>query len=181
MIGPSLSNLFQKGIGEQDIIGISQLAETCTGNTDFSNSGIGPQKDDRTKDKGKDTNNGNRITSRSEYWKILADELKKYGNIRLAIKEQQENHDRLQKEVNHLTKQKQELSAYFQIATSFINAINNQISYYKGFMDQFNRDLNHRINLSSSFSHPFILIVNKNAEKDKDGAGNQDDEKTGKA
>ena len=38
LVGPSLSNLFQKGIGEQDIIGINQLVETCTGNTNFSNS-----------------------------------------------------------------------------------------------------------------------------------------------
>ena len=178
LVGPSLSNLFQKGIGEQDIIGINQLVETCTGNANFSNSGTGPQKEDRIKDKDKDTNNGNKITSRSEYWKLLADELKKYGNIRLAIKEQQENHDNLQKEVNHLNNQKQELSAYLQIATSFINALNNQISYYKGFMDQLNRDLNYRINLSTGFSHPFILIVSKSTDKDKDGTGKQDDEKT---
>ncbi len=178
LVGPSLSNLFQKGTGEQDIIGINQLVETCTGNANFSNSGTGPQKEDRIKDKDKDTNNGNKITSRSEYWKLLADELKKYGNIRLAIKEQQENHDNLQKEVNHLNNQKQELSAYLQIATSFINALNNQISYYKGFMDQLNRDLNYRINLSTGFSHPFILIVSKSTDKDKDGTGKQDDEKT---
>jgi hypothetical protein len=181
LIGPSLSNLFQKGIGEQDIVGMSQLVETCTSNKDFSSSGTGPQKEDRAKDKGKDTNNGNIITSRSENWKILAGELKKYGNIRSAIREQQENQDRLQKEVNHLTKQKQDASAYLQIATSFINAINSQISHYKGYMEQLNRDLNHRINMSSSFSHPFILIVNKNDGKDKDGTENQDDEKTGKA
>ena len=176
-----MSNLFQKGIGEQDIIGISQLVETCTSNTNFINSGIGPQKEDRTKDKDKGTNNGNRTTSRSEYWKLLADELKKYGDIRLAIKEQHENHGKLQIEVNHLIKQKQEVSAYLQRATSFINAINNQISYYKGFMDQFNTDLNRRISLSSGFSRPFILIVNKNKGKDKDGAGDQDGEKTSKA
>jgi hypothetical protein len=181
LIGPSLSNLLQKGIGEQDIIGINQLVETCTGNTNFSSSGFDPQKEDMVKDKDKDTNNGNKITSRSEYWKLLTDELKKYGSTRSAIKAQQENHYRLQKEVNDLNKQKQELSAYLQIATSYINAINNQISYYKGFMDQFNRDLNHRINLSSKFLHPFILIVNKNDEKDKDGVENQDGEKTGKA
>ena len=106
----------------------------------------------------------------------MADELKKYGDIRLAKKEQQENHSRLQKEVNHLNNQKQELSAYLQIATSFTNAINNQISYYKGFINKFNRDLNHRINISTEFSHPFILIVSKSTEKDKDGAEKQGDE-----
>ena len=176
-----MSSLFQKGIGEQDIIGISQLVDACTDTIDLSDSGIGPQKEGRDKGKGKDTNNGNRVTGRSEHWKLLAGEIKKYGDIILATKELQENHDRLQKEVHHLTSQKQEVSAYLEIATSFINAINNQISYYKGFMDQFNRALNHRINPSSSLSHPFILIVNKNDGKDKDGTGNQGDEKTGKA
>ena len=38
LIGPSLSNLFQKGIGEQDIIGINQLVETCSNNIDTGNS-----------------------------------------------------------------------------------------------------------------------------------------------
>ena len=48
-------------------------------------------------------------------------------------------------------------------------------------MDQLNRDLNYRINLSTGFSHPFILIVSKSTDKDKDGTGKQDDEKTSNA
>ncbi len=35
------------------------------------------------------TNNRNKITSnRSEFWKLLTDELKKYGGIKLAMKDQ---------------------------------------------------------------------------------------------
>jgi hypothetical protein len=84
-IGPALSYLFQKGLSEQDIISISQLVEICTINTDFSNSGKSLHS--KYSAQGTNNNNGNMITSRSEYWKQLIDDLKKYGNIKLAIKE----------------------------------------------------------------------------------------------
>jgi hypothetical protein len=171
-IGPSLSNLFQKGISEQDIIGINQLVEICINNTNFSNSNIGPQNESNTKD----TNKDNKIISRSEYWKLLTDELKKYGDIKIAIKEQQENHEKLQKEVNHLKEQKQEIINYLQIATSSINAINNEISYYKGFIDQFNKDLKYKINLSSRFSSSPIFIICNNSEKEEEEEGYKEDE-----
>jgi hypothetical protein len=63
LIGPSLSNLFQKGISEQDIIGINQLVEICIGSTNFSNYIIDPQNEKMSKG----TNKGNKIISRSEY------------------------------------------------------------------------------------------------------------------
>jgi len=72
LIGPSLAYLFQKGISEQDIVGISQLVEICTINTDCSNSGVGPQNENSPKD----TNNGTRITGRLERGQQLITELK---------------------------------------------------------------------------------------------------------
>jgi hypothetical protein len=42
LIGPTLSNLFQKGIEEQDIVEINQLVETCINNTKFGNVDIAP-------------------------------------------------------------------------------------------------------------------------------------------
>jgi len=150
LVGPSLSNLLQKGIGEQDIININQLVENIV-----------------TIDLIDKSNNG-KPESKSEYWKTLVEELKKYDNIKLAIKEQQENLDKLQKQVNHLDKQKQEILNYLQIAISIINTINNQIYYYKGFIDHF-KDINHhKFNVSNRPSVPFIFIVNKDIKKDKD-------------
>ena len=150
LIGPSLSNLLQKGISEQDIININQLVENSTTTKDIDKS--------------------NKITSKFEYWKILIEELKEYENVKQAIKEQQENHDRLQKQINYLDKQKQEILKYLQIAISFINTINNRIYYYKGFIDLFNKDLNYyKFNVPGSRpSYPFIFIINKDMEKDKD-------------
>jgi hypothetical protein len=120
------------------------------------------------------SNNNNKITnssnSRSEYWKTLIEELKKYENIKVALREQQASRDNLQKQVNYLDKQKQELLKYLEMAISIIYTINNTAYYYKGFTDQFNKDLNYRNNsLSSSLSSklpiPFIFIIN-NDNKD---------------
>jgi hypothetical protein len=167
LIGPSLSNLLQKGIGEQDIVNINQLVEICTkSSTDFPNHNTDSSSSQNIKDK--DTAKRIRVNSRSEYWNSLIEELKKYENIKVAIKKQQENHDKLQKKVNHLQQQKQTILSYLQIAISFINEINNRIYYSKGFVDKFNKDLNYRNgNMLPSFSNPLIFIINKNNDNIK--------------
>ena len=133
----------------------------------------------------KSNNNNNKITnssnSRSEYWKTLIEELKKYENIKEATREQQENYEELENQVNYLDKQKQEVLKYLEMAISIIYTINNTAYYYKGFTDQFNKDLNYRNNgLSSSSSsklpRPFIFIINndnKDIKKDKERGGSE--------
>jgi hypothetical protein len=154
LIGPSLSNLFQKGIGEQDILGINQLVETCSNNIYIDT------LNENTKNK----------ISRSEHWKLFTDDLKKYSDIKIAIKERQGNLENVQKEVNELNKQKQEISIQCQIAISLINTINNKISYIKGFMDHY-KAFNDKTNLPSRFSSvPVFIIVYKNT-------GNNDESK----
>jgi hypothetical protein len=160
LIGPSLSNLFQKGIGEQDILGINQLVETCSNNI---NTGT---LNENTKNK----------ISRSEHWKIFTDDLKKYSDIKIAIKERQDNLEKVQKEVNELNKQKQDFSDYLQILISFINAMNSKISYYKGFMDHHHKDINDKINLLSRSLNPPIIIIYTNSGKDKED--NDDDDES---
>ena len=117
-IGPALYNLLQRGMVEQNIIDIHYLIETIN-NTDISN------KKENTKN---DIN-------RSEYWKSFIDGLKRYGDIYLALREQQAIYKKMKKEFNYLDEQKQEISKYIQTAISFINTLNNQISYYKGHLD----------------------------------------------
>ena len=150
LIGPSLSNLFQKGIGEQDIVGINQLVETCSNNIN-----IGDQNEN-TKYK----------ISRSEHWKLFTDDLKKYSDIKIAIKERQDGLEKIQKEVNELNKQKQDVSNNLQILISFINAINSKISYYKGFMDHHHKDISDKINLASQSLTTPIIIIYTNSGKD---------------
>ncbi len=65
---------------------------------------------------------------------------------------------------------------YIQTAISFINAINSEISYYKGFIDQIKNQKN-KINLSSRVSLlPFFILVNKNSGKDEDGDKDEKDD-----
>ncbi|MGN6628493.1 MAG: hypothetical protein ACTHKJ_01290, partial [Candidatus Nitrosocosmicus sp.] len=170
LVGPSLSNLLQKGIGEQDIVNINQLVEICTkSSTDFPNHNTDSSSSQNIKDN--DIDKRISVNSRSEYWNSLIEELKKYENIKVAIKKQQENHEKLQKQVNHLEQQKQATLSYLQIAISFINEITNRIYYSKGFVDFFNKELNHRNN-STSFSNPLIVIINNNRDIKKDREDN---------
>ncbi|MER5175180.1 MAG: hypothetical protein ABJB76_01695 [Candidatus Nitrosocosmicus sp.] len=176
LIGSALFNLFQKGVSEQDIIGINHLLEVCTNNnTVFSNSDPNNNNENIHKDNGKD----NTTSNRSEYWKLLTDDLKKYGSIKLAIKDKQDNYDKLHKEVNELNKQKQETSVFLQLAIFFINKIYQKISYCKGFLDRYNKDLDNKNSLSSRASILPILIVYENAIKEKDADDSKDKEDDG--
>lgn len=186
LVGPSLSNLLQKGIGEQDIVNINQLVEIYTrSSTDFSKY----NKDSASSSsfssqniEDKDTNKRIIIKSRSEYWNELIEELKKYENIKVAIEKQQENQDKLQKQITHLERQKQEILRYLQISFSFINAINNKIYYFKEFADFFNKDQRFRNNSSllSISSNPLILIINNNNDIKKDRENNTEKGKENK-
>jgi hypothetical protein len=168
-VGPILSNLFQKGMTEQDILVISQIVDFYANNTDFSNSSNEYQNEINHKEK----NKGNSINNRSESWKILIEDLKKYGDIKIAIKEQRENLDKIQKETNYLHKQKQDVNNYLQIVISFINTINSKISYDAGLLNHL-KNINNKINLSSRFSNPLIILVYKNAGKDNDEENKED-------
>jgi hypothetical protein len=168
-VGPILSNLFQKGMTEQDILVIGQIVDFYANNIDFSNSSVEYQNEIIHKEKNKD----NSINNRSESWKMLIDELKKYGNIKIAIKEQRENLDRIQKEISYLHKQKQDVNNYLQIVISFINTINSKISCYAGLLDHL-KNINNKINLSSRFYNPLIILVYKNTGKDNDEENKED-------
>ena len=89
----------------------------------------------------------------------------------------QENHDKIQKEVNDLNKQKQEISLQCQNGISFIYEINNKISYFKGFMDHYNKDLDNKISLSSRSLILPVFLVYDNAGKNKDKDNNDNGDK----
>jgi hypothetical protein len=96
--------------------------------------------------------------------------LEKLQDITIEIKEHMEYHNKIQKEVNDINKQKQEISIQCQIAITLINTINNKISYIKGFRDHY-KYFNNKTNLPSRFSSvPVFIIVYKNT-------GNNDESK----
>ncbi len=83
---------------EQNIIDIHHLIETSN-NINIDN------KKENTK------NN----VSGSEYWKLFTDNLKRYGDIHGAIKEQQVIYEKMKKEINYLDERKQEISKYMRL------------------------------------------------------------------
>ena len=105
-IGPTLSNLLQKGITEQDIIGISQLVQLCTNNTGYTDSS--PVSSPKYQNENKNnTMEGSK--KRIENWKSLIDDLKRYGEIKSVINAQQVKRDRIKKEIDDLDTKKQEI------------------------------------------------------------------------
>jgi phage shock protein A len=161
-IGPTMFSLFQKGISEQDIIGINQLAEVCSNDPILINS-----------DSNRENSNDKKVGNRSEYWRLLTDKMKKYKDIESAIKDQVQEKEKIQKEVNDLNKQQKEILNFCQVAISLINTLNVKMSYFKGFTDHFIKDRVNRINEFSRYlsSNIFLIYINnskKNNEEEKE-------------
>lgn len=101
LIGPTLSRLLQYGMCVEDIIVIHNLVQNCKGNT-FSFDGEG--ETDRESSKYTDNNNNNNKTNRPYCLTPFTDELKRYGGIKFALKEQSEKLDKLGNDINVLEK-----------------------------------------------------------------------------
>jgi hypothetical protein len=164
-IGSTLQSLFQNGVSEQDIVVINQLAR-LQNNTFFDNVYPAAPND---KDKGSNLN------GRSEFWKSLIGELKRYGGIKFAIREQSEKLDLINREIKDSNKQRQEILVYCQLTVSFINILNNKISYFKGLVDHhFNKHIyNTAETTSSSFIPSPILIFLIYNKSDNKGQGEE--------
>jgi hypothetical protein len=165
-IGLTLSNLFQVGITEQDIIGISQVVELCTNNTEYTDSSSVPGPNYQNDNKN-NTIEGSK--KRLERWKSLINDLKPYGEITSVIKAQQEKKEMIKKEIDELDTKKQEISIQCQNGISFLNEINNKMFYFKGLMDHYNKDLDNIFKTSSRITWPSpIFIIYNNTRKGKD-------------
>jgi hypothetical protein len=147
-IGPTISNLFQKGMTEQDIIGISQLVQLCTNNTDSSLASGHNYKIENKNNTMEDSK------KRRENWKSLIDDLKRYGEIRSVIKEEQVKRDMIKKEIDGLDSKKREISIQCQNGISCLNEINDKMCYFKGLIDHYNKDIDDK----SKYPLGFILF-----------------------
>ncbi len=129
-------------MGMEDIIGIHNLIQSCRVNTFSFDS---DHEIDRKSSKYTDNNNK---THKPYCLTPLTDELKKYGGIKLAIKEQSEKLDKLSKEIAVLEKQKHDLLAYFKGARYAINTANSMVFYSKKILDNFAEYVKGKINVT---------------------------------
>ncbi len=108
-------------MGVEDIIGIHNLVQSCKENA------FGFDSDHETDRKSsKDTdNNDNNKTNRPYFLTPLTEELKKYGGMKFAIKEQSEKLDKLRKDIDVLEGQRQDFLTYFKGARGAINTVNS--------------------------------------------------------
>ena len=99
-IGPTLSNIFQKGVTEQDIVGISQLVALCSNNNLHADSSLASCSNNQNEFNNKNnTMEGSK--KRAETWKSLIDDLKRYGELKSAIKVQQVKKEMIKKGNNN--------------------------------------------------------------------------------
>jgi hypothetical protein len=137
-IGPVLTNLFQKGITEQDIIKANQLVDKIKKEKDDIDKEL---DDDDDENKGK--NNSNNTSSSSSNISIkykkpsplpaITDNLKKYKDIKVKIKKEQEetSYKILQADVDKLYTQRKELSEQCQNVTLILKSIEGKLSFYR--------------------------------------------------
>ncbi|MGN6630498.1 MAG: hypothetical protein ACTHKJ_11620, partial [Candidatus Nitrosocosmicus sp.] len=167
-VGTVLQNLFQNGVNEEDIINMNSLITKFSKSKDISTTSYPLNTEISKGEQNLDTDNKN---ERTKYWKLFIYNLEKLNDIQSEIREQTENRNRVQKELDYLNKQKQESAAYAQIATSFINAINQRISYLKGCMDFLNSEMEKKTNNKYPiYSHllPVVIIFNDVQKENKD-------------
>jgi hypothetical protein len=112
-IVPSLQNLFQKGVTEEDIINMNHLVTKLAKNSFPLN--LQNNIDDNTNITSKDTTDNNLIINnnkfdRTKVWKSFIDRLEKLQDITIEIKEQIDYKNKIHREVDDLNKQKQEIS-----------------------------------------------------------------------
>ncbi|VFJ14129.1 hypothetical protein [Candidatus Nitrosocosmicus franklandus] len=103
-IGSNLLSLFQKGIDEQDIIEVSRIFN--------NNQSLWDLFVDESKGKGNTldpNNNNNNHIVKEKRWRILVDELKKYGGLKAMVKKQEDRLYKLEKESSMLFYQAQAL------------------------------------------------------------------------
>ncbi len=108
-IGTALLNLFRKGVGEQEIVGINQLIQ------DYAIHALQWRPNHEEKDSLVKGNKEGNI-SKWELWRSFTDEHKRYGGIKFAIKDQSEKLEKIKKEISDLAIQKQDSLTCFQLA-----------------------------------------------------------------
>ncbi len=166
--GKALNTLFQNGLSEQDIVGINHMVQN------FKNSGSGSTCPNETYSDiqgsrcSKDHENKG-----SEPWRVLEDELIKYGCFELSIKEQSEKLYRIKQEIQESDRQKEGAMAHCQLAISLANIINYKISYLNGLMYRHLNECPHnKIKAPSPLTPPMLVLVvynSKSGNREKEG------------
>ncbi len=130
-IGPLLLSLYQKGITEQEITDMNQLFQNYMLET--------AKTDDNQNNKNESNTNVKNTLDKGIGYQTFIDELKNYGGIKAAIKQQSHLLDEIKNKNSDLIEQRKTLLALCQNAITLINMLNNYYFYYKGFFDYYHK------------------------------------------
>ena len=164
----TLTHLLLNGVTHEDIINFSQLFTYFANNTFF----LDPQGEGEI-ESGKNLIEKD-ITKPKvgiKDWRTFTDKLKKLGDINSAIREQEENLAKTEKQVASMNQQKHELDAHNKTATSLMIYKNAQISYMNGYLNYIYKNSNKKINGPFQPNILFVNIICINKGKDDKGKG----------
>ena len=162
-IGPLLLSLYQKGITEQEITDMNQLFQNYMLET--------AKTDDNQNNKNESNTNVKNTLDKGIGYQTFIDELKKYGGIKAAIKQQSHLLDEIKNKNSDLIEQRKTLLALCQNAITLINMLNNYYFYYKGFFDYYHKKNGVSI-MADQISIPIIILVQNASEEGQNSKEN---------
>ncbi len=159
----TLIRLLQNGVTHEDIINFGQLFTYFANNAFF----LDPQGEGEIESKKNITDKGiTKPRDRIKDGRTLIDKLKKLGDINSAIREQEENLAKTEKQVACERQQKQELDAQNKTASALIIYKNAQISYMNGYLNYIYKNIDKKVNESFRPNMLFVNITCINKGKD---------------
>jgi hypothetical protein len=160
-IGSTLFSLFKTGISEQDMVEMNHIFSDSQNILDL------PSDDSRIEEIQSNAS-GSKDT---KGWKKLSEELRKYGGLKAAVKEQNDQLRRIEKEYSSLVYQAQTLGIVCQNLVNFINFSYASISHYhqcKTAMDAHYREMDtHRLK-NNRILIPLVILLTKDLNEDID-------------
>ncbi len=159
-VGPNLYYLLQRNVTYEDIVNMTLIASEYSKSISLSND----YKHNIKPESGIQQN-----TEKSEFWKILTEELKKFGDITLATREKSKKLEEIYKEICELKIQKQELTNYCENANAILNNLNSKISYLNGYINYLGNGVSNKIKAFQRLPPLFVFFINSNTEKKGEG------------
>lgn len=175
--GSSMSQLYQNGINEQEIVELVHLFQNSLQEKEV-------EENSKSQEKTKTGIHSNDIPTKITSWKELAEELKKYKGIKEAVIHETIILNKLNEEHEMIMKESKNLSDLCQKASHLINILNGYYFYFKGYFDQSQYKNIFNIRYSGVLVPLIILALyqnhtNENEENENEKNGSQDNNNDG--
>jgi hypothetical protein len=159
IVGPTLVHLYSSGVSAQNIIDMNHLV------LEFKNSDFLSQPFNKYDYHSSSKTNGS--LTKSQYWNLFTEKLKKLKNINLEINKRSENLNAIKSQIKDQERRKHEMEEQFTKSISLLNYIHFQISKSIEIARQINEGISKNMMTTLRFYPVFIIINNSNNGKGK--------------